>query len=73
MTTDETLWDLKRGSIDEEKIRSLRKLLQMADLAKFAKYKPVGNENEQCFEIAKTFVNTTLVMSLDEPNEEEQG
>ena len=43
---------------------------QMADLAKFAKYTPVANENEQCFEIAKLFVSGTMVMPLDEPKKE---
>jgi hypothetical protein len=72
MTTDETIASLKFKGIEEEKIKPLHAMLRMADLAKFAKYKPVANENEQCFKAAVTFVNQTLVMPLDEPTEEEK-
>ena len=71
MTTDETMAALRFRGIEEEKIRPLEAMLRMADLAKFAKYKPVSNENEQCFQAATAFVNQTLVMPLDETNEEE--
>lgn len=72
MTTDETIWALKREGMEELKLAPLKRLLQMADLAKFAKYKPVANENEQCFDIAKMFVSSTLVMPLDEPKTDEE-
>jgi len=72
MTSEETISALKLNGLDEEKIRSLNQMLQMADLAKFAKYRPISNENEQCFDIARTFVNNTLVMPLDEPKSEEE-
>lgn len=73
MTTDETISALKLSGMDDSKTQTLMQLLQMADLAKFAKYTPMGNENEQCFDIARTFVSTTLVMPLDEPKEEQKG
>jgi len=74
MTTDETISALKLKGLEDSKTQSLKQLLQMADLAKFAKYTPISNENEQCFDIARTFVNATLVMPLDEPKvEEEKG
>lgn len=72
MTTDQIITTLKLKGLEDEKIRPLKAMLQMADLAKFAKYKPISNENEQNFDIARTFVNQTLVMPLDEPNEEEK-
>jgi len=72
MTTDETISALKLNGMEDTKTQTLKQLLQMADLAKFAKYTPIGNENEQCFDIARTFVNATLVMPLDEPKEEEK-
>ena len=72
MTTDETISALKLTGMDDSKTVPLKHMLQMADLAKFAKYTPLPNENEQCFEIARTFVNATLVMPLDEPKEEEK-
>ncbi len=70
MTTDETIWALKREGLEELKMAPLKRLLQMSDLAKFAKYKPVSNENEQSFDIARMFVNSTLVMPLDQPKTE---
>lgn len=72
MTTDETTSALKLKGVSEQHVGSLKQMLQMADLAKFAKYKPVSNENELCFDLAIQFVNNTLVMPLDEPNEEEK-
>jgi hypothetical protein len=72
MTTDETITSLKFAGIDEEKIKPLNSMLQLADLAKFAKYKPVANENEKSFQAAVTFVNQTLVMPLDEPSDEQE-
>jgi hypothetical protein len=71
MTTDETVRALKREGLEELNLAPLKRLLQMADLAKFAKYKPISNENEQCFNIAKTFVSKTLVMPLDEIKSDE--
>jgi hypothetical protein len=73
MTTDETIASLRLKGLEEEKLKPLKAMLQMADLAKFAKYKPLANENEQNFDIARTFVNQTLVMALDEPSAEEEG
>ncbi|MBI1288696.1 MAG: hypothetical protein GC178_14090 [Flavobacteriales bacterium] len=72
MTTEETVAALRLRGVSEQHVGSLKQMLQMADLAKFAKYKPVSNENEQCFDIAVQFVNNTLVMPLDEPKEEEK-
>ncbi len=72
MTTDETTSALKLKGVSEQHVGSLKQMLQMADLAKFAKYKPISNENEMCFDIAIQFVKNTLVMPLDEPNQEEK-
>ena len=72
MTTQETISALKLKGLEDTKTQTLKQMLQMADLAKFAKYTPISNENEQCFDIARQFVNATLVMPLDEPKIEEQ-
>ncbi len=72
MTTDETVHALRRDGMEEEKVSPLRKMLVMADLAKFAKYRPVANENERCFDIARSFISNTLVMPLDEPETKEE-
>ncbi len=73
MTTDETIHGLKRIGLEDDKITPLRKMLVLADLAKFAKYRPISNENEECFDIARSFVNNTLVMPLDKPEEDKKG
>jgi hypothetical protein len=71
MTTDETIAALRLKGLDESKVLPLAMTLQMADLAKFAKYTPMANENELCFENARTFVSNTLVMPLDERKPDE--
>ncbi len=73
MTTDETIHGLKRIGLEDDKITPLRKMLVLADLAKFAKYRPISNENEECFDIGRSFVNNTLVMPLDKPEEDKKG
>lgn len=73
MTTYETVSALKLTGMDEAKIKPLKGMLQLADLAKFAKYQPLPNENEACFDAACKFVSETLVMPLDEPDKEEEG
>ena len=45
-------------SFDEE-LKDFRILLQRADLAKFAKSKPVDSENIESMSIAKRFVSST--------------
>ncbi|MFM1876854.1 MAG: hypothetical protein RL266_2591 [Bacteroidota bacterium] len=70
MTTDETVSALRLSGMDEAKIKPLKEMLQMADLAKFAKYQPLPNENEACFDAACKFVSETLIMPLDEPKQE---
>jgi hypothetical protein len=72
MTTQETIASLKLAGIDDDKLKRLKEMLQMADLAKFAKYQPLPNENEACFDTARKFVSETLVMPLDEVNKEEE-
>lgn len=58
MTTDEIL--MKLNSItSNEYINSLKTLLQRADLAKFAKNKPIDTENQQSLILAKEFIKHT--------------
>jgi len=70
MTTDEIIASLDLKAIDKQTLQELRKMLQMADLAKFAKYRPMANENELSFDTAKQFVARTLVMPLDDNAEQ---
>lgn len=61
MVTDEILQSLQSRNIKQENIDMLERLLRLADLAKFAKYKPLLNENSGSLELAETFVNKTKI------------
>lgn len=58
LTTDEILDELK-SILNTEQVNNLRILLQRADLAKFAKSKPIDTENKESMILAKQFVNST--------------
>jgi len=58
LTTDEILLNIK-NTISKEEYVELKKVLQRADLAKFAKSKPNEQENKQSMELAKRFVDKT--------------
>ena len=58
LTTDEIIDELK-SKINQEQIQNLKTLLQRADLAKFAKSKPIESENTESMLLAKNFVNKT--------------
>ena len=73
LTSDEVL-DIFRHSdiVSGELFAQLKQLLKVADLAKFAKYIPVDNENEMSLTNAYSFVNETMLL-LDKPKTEEEG
>jgi len=71
MTTTETIISLRLKGVEDEKLKPLQAMLKMADLVKFAKYRPLPNENEQNFETARMFINQTLIMPLDESQQQE--
>ena len=71
-TTSEIMDSLKSVQINDELRAQIRKLLQLADLVKFAKVRPLADENERSMETAFTFVRSTLVMPLDEALETEK-
>ena len=58
LTTDEILQELK-SILSDDQLNNLSTLLQRADLAKFAKSKPIDTENMESMVLAKGFVNTT--------------
>lgn len=61
-TTDEIMASLRRlPSIKEEDKECVYRLLFLADLVKFAKEKPVGSENDQHFELTKSFIESYKV------------
>ena len=58
LTTEEIINELK-SKLNQEQIQNLKTLLQRADLAKFAKSKPIESENTESMLLAKNFVNNT--------------
>ena len=64
-TSDETLRAMK-PLIDKELFAKLNKMLQLADLVKFAKWHTTPDENEQALSTAYEFVNETKEVINDE-------
>jgi len=60
-TTDEILSEFKENKelIPDKLYNELKDILNMADLVKFAKYKPAPDDNEQTLKDAYVFVNAT--------------
>ena len=58
LTTDEILRELK-SIVSNEVSNNLKTILQRADLAKFAKSKPIDTENTESMRLAKQFVQST--------------
>ena len=58
LTTEEILNELQ-SKIKIEQLNNLKILLERADLAKFAKSKPIDTENTESMLLAKKFVKTT--------------
>ncbi len=76
-TSDETLRAMK-PLIEKELFSKLSKMLQLADLVKFAKWHTTPDENEQALTTAYEFVNSTKIVepenleTPDKPEEEEE-
>jgi hypothetical protein len=66
-TTDQIIRDLKALDLDPLIVARFGTMLRLADLAKFAKAKPLANDNENSMLIAEQFVKDT--MSTQEPGE----
>ena len=64
-TSDETLRAMK-PLIDKELFAKLAKMLQLADLVKFAKWHTTPDENEQALSTAYEFVNETKEVPSDQ-------
>lgn len=68
-TSDETIAALQFRSsmVDEQSFMNLKKLLNMADLVKFAKYEPLPDDNSMALVNAYFFVNQTKREVVAEP------
>ena len=56
-----------KNHISVEIFNELKKILEISDLAKFAKSKPTDNENIECIKLSVKFVNQTKL--IDNTNE----
>lgn len=63
MTTDEIISTLLEIKLSENLINDLKKTLFIADLAKFAKYSPLPDENSFCMNASLDFVRSTARQS----------
>jgi hypothetical protein len=66
-TTDEILHSSMAQQLNNDLYQRLRTLLQLSDLAKFAKHTPLASENEQALADTFTFVNETKVLTTELP------
>lgn len=74
-TSDEILRGIQhQPDINKEQQQSLRQLLFLADLVKFAKEKPIGSENELNLEVVESFVKAQAALrASNENNEADHG
>lgn len=77
MTSDEILSIVNNFMIAESSADSLKQVLKLSDLVKFAKYKPFPNENDLSLVNAYLFVNQTkkeeVVVPPVDPNDPNHG
>ena len=71
MTTSEILDELERRKFDNELSSDLKKILELADLVKFAKYHPLPDENATSMTLALKFVELTAPSEVSMGNKEE--
>jgi hypothetical protein len=71
LTTDEILMLNPIKNQSPQQFEHLKKMLQLADLVKFAKADPLGIENENSFDIAIDFVNANLPLTIEKNGGEE--
>lgn len=69
-TTDEILAAIKSVDIDSEWKEKLKEILELADLAKFAKLTPLQDENERSLKYAYKIIETSIV-AVSPPEEKD--
>jgi len=71
-TSDEILDELyELAEQQKSSLTNLKQILQLADLVKFAKYKPLADENQLSFMNAKMFVEQTKFEQISDASKEE--
>ncbi len=59
MTSDEIISAMKNHLSDAQRLKDLQKILNLSDMAKFAKARPIGAENEISHTLAVAIINST--------------
>jgi hypothetical protein len=59
MTSDEILSAMKNHLSDAQRLKDLQKILNLSDMAKFAKARPIGAENEISHTLAVAIINSS--------------
>lgn len=72
-TTDEILTAVKSVDQDSEWHTKLREILERADLAKFAKFNPLQDENEMSLKYAYKIIETTIVEAIPEEEKAQES
>lgn len=65
MTSGELVDELKRYESNQEIIKIINDILNIADLAKFAKYSPTDDENINAIKNGIQFINMTKVLDIE--------
>ena len=73
MTTSEILNELENRKFDKELSSALKKILELADLVKFAKYHPLPDENATSMTLALNFVELTAPADMNPPDKKEEN
>ncbi len=71
MISEEIIYNLQNIKIDAELLADAKKLFELADFAKFAKVKPLGDENDWALKFAYRFVETTKPKAEQDNKKEE--
>jgi len=72
-TSDEILESLIISDFkDEEAYKILKDIFYVSDLVKFAKFKPVAEEHEKCFDGAYKFVDRTKLIPVEKEDPEKE-
>lgn len=67
--TDEILQDLMPLNLENNSISNLQKVLQTADLVKFAKVIPTETEHRAAVDLTRQFIDITKVEEVEKPKE----
>jgi hypothetical protein len=70
-TSDEILHSLKLVTDTESPLDGLKQILKLADLVKFAKYKPLPDENDLSLMNAYLYINQTKIEEVTTPENSE--